>query len=158
MYELIFEPAFRSDYRRIKRAWPAVAYELRGALELLRVSGVLPAEYGAHELSNFGGNYNGCIDFHLSDGVVDVIVLYVPHKSNPSICFVRMGTHEGLFRGPDKGCGPRLGELARVAQADRSERIGEGTPSRWTGRCVIGEAATSRKAYHGTLPLYLAPC
>lgn len=100
MYELIFEPAFRSDYRRIKRAWPAVAYELRSALELLRASGVLPAEYGAHELFNFGGNYNGCIDFHLSDGVVDVIVLYVPHKSNPSICFVRMGTHEGLFRGP----------------------------------------------------------
>lgn len=100
MYELVFEPAFRSGYHRIKRAWPAVAYELRGALELLRVSGVLPAEYGAHELSNSGGNYNECIDFHLSDGVADVIVLYVPHKSNPSIRFVRMGTHEELFRGP----------------------------------------------------------
>lgn len=39
------------------------------------------------------------MDFHLSDGQVDVVVLYMPHKTNPSIRLVRMGTHEDLFQG-----------------------------------------------------------
>ena len=42
-------------------------------------TGAVPNEYGPHELSNPGGNYNGHIDFHLSDGMVDVVVLYMPH-------------------------------------------------------------------------------
>ena len=46
-----------------------------------------------------GGNYNGHIDFHLSDGLVDVVVLYLPHKTNPVIRLVRMGTHQELFSG-----------------------------------------------------------
>ena len=66
----------------------------------LPIYGSLPAEYGAHELSNPGGNYNGRIDFHLSDGLVDVVVLYLPHKTNPVIRLVRMGSHEELFQGP----------------------------------------------------------
>ena len=47
-----------------------------------------------------GGNYNGHIDFHLSDGLVDVVVLYLPHKTNPVIRLVRMGSHQELFQGP----------------------------------------------------------
>ncbi len=43
---------------------------------------------------------NGHIDFHLSDGLVDVVVLYLPHKTNPVIRLVRMGSHEELFQGP----------------------------------------------------------
>lgn len=100
MFEIAFEPGFRDDYRRVKRAWPGVTREFAIALELLRVNGTLPEEYGAHELLNPGGNYNGHIDFHLSDGRVDVVVLYRPHKTNPSIRFVRMGTHDELFQGP----------------------------------------------------------
>ena len=63
-------------------------------------TGAVPDEYGPHELSNPGENYNGHIDFHLSDGVVDVVVLYMPHKSNPIIRLVRMGSHDELFQGP----------------------------------------------------------
>lgn len=102
MHELKFEPGFRDDYRRVKREWPGVVKELHTALELLASDGSLPDEYGAHELDNPGGNYNGHIDFHLSDGVIDVLVLYMPHKSNPSIRFVRMGKHSELFQGSFK--------------------------------------------------------
>lgn len=63
-------------------------------------NGVVPEEYRPHALVNPGGNYNGHIDFHLSDGKVDVLVLYMPHKTNPVIQLVRMGTHEELFAGP----------------------------------------------------------
>lgn len=65
--------------------------------------GELRDSYGAHLLGNPGGNYNGHIDFHLSDGKVDVAVLYLPfylpHKTNLEIRFVRMGTNEELSQG-----------------------------------------------------------
>ena len=35
-------------------------------------------------------------------GKVDVLVLYLPHKTNPIIRFVRMGSHSLLFQGPLK--------------------------------------------------------
>lgn len=100
MFDLLFDESFKSDYRRVKRYYPGVVQELTAALELLRADGCLPAAYGAHVLSNPGGNYNGAVDFHLSDGKVDVIVINLPHKTNPSIRFVRMGTHGDLFQGP----------------------------------------------------------
>ena len=99
MYEIVFEPGFREDYRQVKRLWPGVSREFSVALELLRAHGNLPEEYGAHELANAGGNYNGHMDFHLSNGAIDVVVLYMPHKTNPPIRFVRMGRHEQLFGG-----------------------------------------------------------
>ena len=34
------------------------------------------------------------------DGEVDVLVLYLPHKTNPIIRLVRMGSHKELFQGP----------------------------------------------------------
>ena len=102
MYELKFEPVFREDYKKVKRIWPGVARELGRALEILASDGTLPAEYGAHELVNAGGNYNGHIDFHLSEGSIDVLVLYKPHRTNPSIRFVRMGCHDDLFQGEVK--------------------------------------------------------
>lgn len=98
MYRLVFEQGFKDDYQRVKRQWPGVSKELQQALDLLRADGRLPEEYGAHELVNHGGNYNRHIDFHLSDGVIDVVVLYMPYKTNPTIRFVRMGTHAELFQ------------------------------------------------------------
>lgn len=74
--------------------------EFKEAVSELMRTGAVPNEYGPHELSNPGGNYNGHIDFHLSDGMVDVVVLYMPHKSNPIIRLVRMGSHDELFQGP----------------------------------------------------------
>ncbi|WP_261810346.1 type II toxin-antitoxin system RelE/ParE family toxin [Levilactobacillus humaensis] len=99
MYRLSFEPQFVKDFRDLKRHHPELISELRRALLELEVSGHVPATYSPHVLLNRGGNYNGYFDFHLSDGKVDVLVLYLPHKSHPKIRLVRIGTHEDLFRG-----------------------------------------------------------
>ena len=95
MFEIKVEAQFKADYKRTMRIHPQLKTEFKAAVAELAARGSLPAEYGAHELSN-----PGHIDFHLSDGLVDVVVLYLPHKTNPVIRLVRMGSHEELFRGP----------------------------------------------------------
>lgn len=100
MFEIKVEDQFKADYKRTMRVYPQLKTEFEAAVAELATHGSLPAEYGAHELSNPGGNYNGHIDFRLSDGLVDVVVLYLPHKTNPVIRLVRMGSHEELFQGP----------------------------------------------------------
>lgn len=100
MYEIKVEPAFRADYARIMKRRPRLKGEFKEAVSELMRTGAVPEEYGPHELVNPGGNYNGHIDFHLSDGVVDVVVLYMLHRTNPIIRLVRMGSHEELFQGP----------------------------------------------------------
>lgn len=102
MHSIKFDAAFITDYRRVTRRHPLIKRELSAAIRELSESGALPESYGAHVLDNPGGNYNGHVDFHLSDGKVDVVVLYLPHKSNPVIRFVRMGTHGELFQGPER--------------------------------------------------------
>ena len=71
MYEIKVESAFKADYARVMKRHP----RLKEAVSELMRTGAVPDEYGPHELSNPGENYNGHIDFHLSDGVVDVVVL-----------------------------------------------------------------------------------
>ena len=100
MYAIKFDASFTADYRRITRQHPQIKRELNAAIHELSENGELPDSYGAHLLDNPGGNYNGHVDFHLSDGKVDVVVLYLLHKTNPVIRFVRMGTHGELFQGP----------------------------------------------------------
>ena len=100
MYEIKVESAFKADYARVMKQHPRLRGEFKEAVSELMRTGAVPNEYGPHELSNPGGNYNGHIDFHLSDGMVDVVVLYMPHKSNPIIRLVRMGSHDELFQGP----------------------------------------------------------
>lgn len=65
-------------------------------------NGKVKESYQPHVLNKNGGNYNGHIDFHLIDGKVDIIVLYMPHKINPVIRLVRIGSHRELFQGPKK--------------------------------------------------------
>ena len=93
MFEIKVEAQFKADYKRTMRIHPQLKTEFKAAVAELAARGSL-------ELSNPGGNYNGHIDFHLSDGLVDVVVLYLPHKTNPVIRLVRMGSHEELFQGP----------------------------------------------------------
>ena len=100
MYTIKFERSFLSDYRRITRAHPFIKREFEVAMRELAERGELPEMYGAHVLDNPGGNYNGCIDFHLSEGKVDIVVRYLPHRTNPIIRFVRMGSHADLCQGP----------------------------------------------------------
>ncbi len=100
MFEIKVEAQFKADYKRTTRIHPQLKTEFKAAVAELAARGSLPAVNRAQENSNQGGNYNGHIDFHLSDGLVDVVVLYLPHKTNPVIRLVRMGSHEELFRGP----------------------------------------------------------
>lgn len=60
------------------------------------MNGTVLVSYKPHELDNRGGLYNGNLDFHLSDGQVDVVVIYIPHKINP---IIRIGRHKDLFQG-----------------------------------------------------------
>ena len=99
MWEVQFEPGFLRDARSVIRRHPQIKEELAVAVELLAEAGRLPEGYALHELSNPGGNYNGHMDFHLSDGLCDVVVLCVMHEGRATIRFVRMGTHDELFRG-----------------------------------------------------------
>lgn len=101
MYEIRVEPVFKADYKRVMRNHPHLKPAFRAALDELMATGTVPASYSPHPLTNQGGNYTGHIDFHLSDGDVDVIVLYMPHKTNPVIRLVRMGSHRELFQGPE---------------------------------------------------------
>lgn len=96
----VFEKSFLSDYKRIKMVKPSVIKEFEAALPQIQEFGRVPAEYNPHVLDNPGGNYNGHFEFHLAEGVFDVLVIYMPHKSNSSIRFVRMGPHSDLFGGP----------------------------------------------------------
>lgn len=99
MWEIQFEQGFIRDVRAVVRQHPQIKEELAVAVEVLSGAGTLPEGYSLHELDNPGGNYNGHMDSHLSDGLVDVVVLCVMHKGRMVIRFVRMGTHEELFRG-----------------------------------------------------------
>ena len=98
--EIKFEPAFKSDYKRIAKKHPGIAKEFDEVLISLYEMGEIPKAYTPRFLMNPGGNYSGNMEFHLSDGKVDVIVIYKPHKTNPQVRFIRMGSHEELFRGP----------------------------------------------------------
>lgn len=100
MYQIIVEDTFKADYKRVVREHPAIRSEFVAAVSELEINGCVPASYNPHALTQAGGLYNGHIDFHLSDGLVDVIVLYMPHKTNPIIRLVRIGSHEDLFHGP----------------------------------------------------------
>lgn len=99
-YQLIFEPAFRRDYKRVTAAQPQIKAELLAALRELEASGSVSAQYKPHLLVHSGGNYTGHMEFHLAEGRYDVIVIYQPHHTNPSVRMVRMGKHRELFQGP----------------------------------------------------------
>ena len=97
MYKLKVEPQFKKDYQQLKHRHPELITELLNTLNQLRFNGIVEAKYQPHILSNRGGNYNGSYEYHLSDGKVDVLVIYMPHKTNPSVRLIRVGNHNELF-------------------------------------------------------------
>ncbi len=99
-YKIIIEPIFKRDYKRITASHPRIKDELFGVLRELETTGKVSAQYDPHLLVQPGGNYTGYMEFHLAEGRYDVLVIYKPHHTNPSIRLVRMGTHEDLFQGP----------------------------------------------------------
>ena len=99
-YQIIIEPAFKRDYKRVVAAQPQIKRELFEALKELELHGKVPDAYNPHLLVQPDANYTGHMEFHLAEGKYDVIVIYQPHHSNPSIRMVRMGKREELFQGP----------------------------------------------------------
>lgn len=97
MYEVKPEPQFQTDYRHVMREHPELKPEFQAAVRELMQTDSVSEQYRPHMLQNPGGNYSGHIDFHLSVGKTDVTVLYIPHKTNPIIHLVRMGSHDELF-------------------------------------------------------------
>ena len=55
MFEIKVEAQFKADYKRTMRIHPQLKTEFKAAVAELAAHGSLPAEYGAHELSNPGG-------------------------------------------------------------------------------------------------------
>lgn len=102
MYTLIYDPQFKIDYKKVKREHPEIVSDLKNIFEQLHTTGTVQGEYHPHILNNFGGNYNGHYDLHVSEGKVDIVMLYLPHKTNPTIRLVRLGPHAELFQGPTK--------------------------------------------------------
>ena len=101
-FSIRFDSQFAAEYATLRRRHPDLADELDDLIrEELSPYGTVPSRYRPHLLTKPGGNYNGHWEFHLSDGVTDVLVLYLPHKSNPAIRLVRVGSHRELFQGPD---------------------------------------------------------
>ena len=99
MFEIVVESRFKKDFRKIAREHEGIVAEFKVAVSQLMRDGRVADEYRPHILSNPGGTYTGHVDFHLSDGKVDVLVLYMPHKTNPSIRLVRISSHRDLFEG-----------------------------------------------------------
>ena len=52
MFEIKVEAQFKVDYKRTMRIHPQLKSEFKAAVAELVAHGSLPAEYGAHELSN----------------------------------------------------------------------------------------------------------
>ena len=52
MFEIEIEAQFKADYKRTMRIHPQLKTEFKAAVAELAAHGSLPAEYGAHELSN----------------------------------------------------------------------------------------------------------
>lgn len=52
MFEIKVEAQFKVDYKRTMRMHPQLKSEFKAAVAELVAHGSLPAEYGAHELSN----------------------------------------------------------------------------------------------------------
>lgn len=97
--EIVFEPRFRSDYARVIRRTPWIKDEFQAAIDSIFESGSIPEGYNPHLLVIPDSNYSGYMEFHLSDGKTDVLVIYVEKDSKRTLRFVRMGSHEELFHG-----------------------------------------------------------
>lgn len=71
--------------------------DLRQALEQLTIFGMVNMSYQPHLLNHLKEKYSGFYEFHLADGKVDVLVIYMPHKTEPAIRLIRIGSHNDLF-------------------------------------------------------------
>lgn len=102
MYTIKYEPQFKKDYKKFKKEHPELIKDFKNTVIQLTQKGKVGKDYDLHPLNKCGGNYSGHFDYHLSEGTVDVVMIYKPHKTNSIIRFVRIGNHGDLFEGKEK--------------------------------------------------------
>lgn len=95
--EVKFENTFKTDYERTKREHPAAASELDHVPKTLLEEGEIPSEYSPHPLDNPKANYTGHMEVHLAEGAFDVLVIYMPRKTNLVVRFAWMSSHDELI-------------------------------------------------------------
>lgn len=139
MYELRYDNRFKADYKRFSRGHPKLVAEFKAMVYELASEGALSEAYRPHELSHTGGLYNGYIDAHLPDGEIDVIVMYIPHKSNLIIRFVRIGTHNEIFRG----------KQSRLTNRGTGIEGASAPPILFSGRAPAGRSAPQPRPSRG---------
>ena len=90
MYELIYTGQFRQSLKRCaKRGLDINA--LTSVLDILRVSGCLPAEYLPHKLQ---GKYKGCWECHIQP---DWLLVWKQNDTQLYLVLIDTGTHSDLF-------------------------------------------------------------
>ncbi len=99
MWKLGIERTFQRDYARHKHDRADVPKLVEEALAELAETGTVSGGYQPHPLANPELNYLGHMEFHLDEDL-DLLVIYLPHATQPSIRLVRMGPHNELFHGP----------------------------------------------------------
>lgn len=102
MFIIKYEPQFKKDYKKFKYEHPELIKDFRNTVNQLIKTGKVEQSYDLHPLDKHGGKYSGHFDYHLSDGKVDILVIYKPHKTNPQIRLVRIGNHKDIFGGKEK--------------------------------------------------------
>ena len=101
-YIIKYEPQFKRDYKVFKHEHSELIKEFKNTVNQLIETGKVREEYHIHQLNKRGGKYSDHLDYHLSDGKVDIVVLYKPHKTNPIIRLVRIGDHGTIFGDKEK--------------------------------------------------------
>ncbi|MDY5148005.1 type II toxin-antitoxin system mRNA interferase toxin, RelE/StbE family [Actinotignum sanguinis] len=96
---VIFDSQFQNDLTRVVRQQPHILEEVRELVAAVREAGEIPPGYNLHALTKARGTYTGYFGLHLQEGKFDVIVLYRHHRSEPTIRFIRIGSHKDIFQG-----------------------------------------------------------
>ncbi|WP_158275797.1 type II toxin-antitoxin system YafQ family toxin [Bifidobacterium catulorum] len=88
---------FDKHFKRLARYDASLAEELVSLMyEALQTTGRVPEMYRPHVLSNPGGLYNNCMEFHLAD---DVLVVYYPPDPDSFVRMLAILTHDELRTG-----------------------------------------------------------
>ncbi|MCQ2569774.1 MAG: type II toxin-antitoxin system YafQ family toxin [Limosilactobacillus sp.] len=97
-WQITYDQTFIRDVKRWKLLVPDLQRELRAIIEYILEYGEIPNEYNPHSLIDPTLPYSGNMDFHLFDGKVDLIVIYLEISKRKVFRFIRLGSHEELFR------------------------------------------------------------
>ncbi|QPK80460.1 type II toxin-antitoxin system mRNA interferase toxin, RelE/StbE family [Schaalia sp. ZJ405] len=99
--DVLFDPQFRTDLKRLIRTHPHLHEEIDELIYAIEDLGGIPPGYNPHPLTNPRATYTGYWELHLQEGRFDVLVIYSQHVGKQIIRFIRIGSHQDLFNGPE---------------------------------------------------------